>query len=995
MKKSLLLISILIFSLFEMTGQEAPPQAFSYKATIVNTKSGAVVASKSVSLRISIIQNDMQGITVYSELFNVMTNVYGQIDILIGKGNTLYGNFIDIPWSENIFFLKTEVDIKGGSDYQLMSLAQLLSVPYALFSEKSKTALTADYNTLYNKPTLLSQFTNDNGFLTRESDPLFSNHPVKGITIENISNWNSAFTWGDHKLARYARTDSVFTKWDLFTTGRSAVNWNNLTEKPKFASVALTGEYSDIKNSPLIPTSLTQISPDAGNRIITNVAEPVNMTDAATKAYVDALEKRLKSIEKALEKLDPYGIPVDADGYSYDTVKIGTQVWMKENLKTTRYQNGDSIPLVTGTEWGNLTTGAVCYYNNEYPYREMYGGLYNWYAVMDSRSICPTGWRVPAEGDWALLTEFLGGRLVAGGKLKETGSSQHWRTPNAGATDEYGFTALPGGTRSYTGVFGGAGSSANLWFARELNLTVAFTGGINYSSTYFNLVSNNKKTGMSVRCIKGTVEQKPLPVVATAEITGITGTSAVSGGTITDSQNAGVIKRGVISGSQPNLTVATAAQTSEGSGPGSYVSNLPGLQPARLYYVRAFAITNSGTAYGEEKSFTTLAGAPVISTTVVNLANITTNSAIVGGQVQYESGSPVSSRGICWSTNPNPSITDSKLTSGTGTGAFSVTITGLNPNTRYYFRAYAVNGIDVGYGNVQNFLTKMPAITVTTLPVSTITQTTAASGGNIINNSNLSITEQGLLWATSPLPIYGYSNYKISTVPGNFTLEMTGLALATTYYVRAYAKSNESIIYGDTISFITLKDSYVLTLPVDSILATYVIAGGRVSDATIKRKGMCWSTDPNPDTLDLKMDASYNPSLTFKCQLAVHPNTVYYTKAWAIINGAIRYGDEVSFKSDDGVVVLDSIRFVTVDQTSMTLISRMIDHGGSYISVKGFCWSTSPNATVQNNVINTVGGVSDINSTIPVFPAGNTYYIRAFATNQFGTFYSPEKCLRQ
>jgi uncharacterized protein (TIGR02145 family) len=135
----------------------------------------------------------------------------------------------------------------------------------------------------------------------------------------------------------------------------------------------------------------------------------------------------------------------DIDGNIYHTVTIGTQVWMVENLKTTKYRNGDPIPNVTGNAWAALTTGAYCWYNNDAAtYKATYGALYNWYAVADSRNIAPTGWHVPTDAEWTTLTTFLGGESVAGGKLKETGTN-HWTSPNTGATNETGFTALPGG----------------------------------------------------------------------------------------------------------------------------------------------------------------------------------------------------------------------------------------------------------------------------------------------------------------------------------------------------------------------------------------------------------------------------------------------------------------------------------------------------------------------------------------------------------------------
>lgn len=154
--------------------------------------------------------------------------------------------------------------------------------------------------------------------------------------------------------------------------------------------------------------------------------------------------------------------PVDGDGNTYATVLIGTQVWMASNLKTTKYNNGTPIPYVKNPVESSLTTGGYCYYNDNIgiDYGATYGALYNWYAVDDNVStkiasngglnICPIGWHVPTKEDWTTLITYLGGTAVAGGKLKETGTG-HWTAPNTGATNEFGFTALPGGYRFYLG----------------------------------------------------------------------------------------------------------------------------------------------------------------------------------------------------------------------------------------------------------------------------------------------------------------------------------------------------------------------------------------------------------------------------------------------------------------------------------------------------------------------------------------------------------------
>ena len=143
----------------------------------------------------------------------------------------------------------------------------------------------------------------------------------------------------------------------------------------------------------------------------------------------------------------------DVDGNIYTFVTIGTQQWLVENLKTTKYRDGTPIPNVTvDATWAADITGAYCWYNNDIANKTPYGALYNWYAVNNAHVLAPTGWRVPSNADWATLIAFLGGSAVAGGKLKEQGLA-HWDNPNTDATDDYGFKALGNGYRSSAGVF--------------------------------------------------------------------------------------------------------------------------------------------------------------------------------------------------------------------------------------------------------------------------------------------------------------------------------------------------------------------------------------------------------------------------------------------------------------------------------------------------------------------------------------------------------------
>jgi uncharacterized protein (TIGR02145 family) len=237
---------------------------------------------------------------------------------------------------------------------------------------------------------------------------------------------------------------------------------------------------------------------------------------------------QIRSFETESPDTDSTGTVTDVDGNVYKTVRIGNQWWMAENLRVTHYRDGskrhtmlpgsgtwtaensgaphdligDEIPNVTDDgAWSALSTGAYCNYDNDENNAIVYGRLYNWYAVADSREIAPVGWHVPSDGEWQTLVDFLGGGLVAGGGLKETGTA-HWLSPNTGATDQVGFTALPGGYRLILGPFGHIGMNALFWSSTEDNGSFAWYRSLFNSSPGINHMSDSEKIGMSVRCVR-------------------------------------------------------------------------------------------------------------------------------------------------------------------------------------------------------------------------------------------------------------------------------------------------------------------------------------------------------------------------------------------------------------------------------------------------------------------------------------------------------------
>jgi uncharacterized protein (TIGR02145 family) len=296
----------------------------------------------------------------------------------------------------------------------------------------------------------------------------------------------------------------------------------------------------------------------------------------------------------------------DGDNNNYPVVIIGTQVWMAENLKTIRYNNGDLIQTTTPATKSVLNEMEPIYQwsqggneNNA----KTFGRLYTWYSI-EGNTVCPAGWHIPTDSEWAALTDYLGGLDLAGIKLKEMGL-MHWTNPNSGAIDEIGFAALPGGYRYSTGGFGGLGSDGIWWSLTEGNNNDAWTQGMSNNSGSVYGCYNGKRSAYSVRCVQG--EVKVLPVIISNTVTNITISTATAGGNIRSDGCAPITARGVCWGTSPNPTIADN-KTTDGTGAGVFTSSITGLTPNTSYHLRAYATNSVGTSYGNDLIFKSYTG---------------------------------------------------------------------------------------------------------------------------------------------------------------------------------------------------------------------------------------------------------------------------------------------------------------------------------------------------------------------------------------------------
>lgn len=211
----------------------------------------------------------------------------------------------------------------------------------------------------------------------------------------------------------------------------------------------------------------------------------------------------ISGCKKDDDKPEPTPKATDADGNVYNSVRIGEQIWMAENLRTTKYSDGTPIPEVTGnSEWASLTTPAFCWYANEKAtYGSKYGALYNFYAV-NTGNLCPVGWHIPSNEEFQQLADYLGGDAVAGSKLKDK-DSLYWAGPDTLATNETGFSARPGGYRNENnGDFALMGTHGFWWSTKTHSTTNAWNWIVEKNQNNLHTLNHSRKRGYSVRCIK-------------------------------------------------------------------------------------------------------------------------------------------------------------------------------------------------------------------------------------------------------------------------------------------------------------------------------------------------------------------------------------------------------------------------------------------------------------------------------------------------------------
>ncbi|HBE40415.1 MAG TPA: hypothetical protein DDW27_04295 [Bacteroidales bacterium] len=382
---------------------------------------------------------------------------------------------------------------------------------------------------------------------------------------------------------------------------------------------------------------------------------------------------------------------------------------------------------------------------------------------------------------------------------------------------------------------------------------------------------------------------------------------------------------------------------------------------------------------------------PEVETTLVEVIN--GSSAIFNGNIIDDGGSKVKERGILYSLHNNPTLTDSVVNCGSGIGPFSVKVTGLDPGTRYYLKAYAINETGTGYGDVVYFTT-VP-YSMKTNQVNLVTYTTARSGGNISSDGGEQITSRGVCWSQSVNPTINDSKTDDGKGKGSFISNISGLIPGTTYRLRAYATNNIGTIYGNELTFNTLKITLpTVTTTTTSLVTPYSVkTGGNITSdggSNITSKGVCWNTTGAPTIADNRTNDGTGSGIYSSLLTGLQPVTKYYFRAYATNSIGTAYGNQLYVTTTSNLPALITTMISSITTFSAKSGGNIIYDGYSSIIGRGVCWNTSGNPTIADNKTNDGNGDGTFISTITGLQPKTRYYVKAYATNNAGTVYGSQ-----
>ena len=386
---------------------------------------------------------------------------------------------------------------------------------------------------------------------------------------------------------------------------------------------------------------------------------------------------------------------------------------------------------------------------------------------------------------------------------------------------------------------------------------------------------------------------------------------------------------------------------------------------------------------------------PVLTTNTASVIGV--RNVNLGGNILSDGNSPVIERGVVFHTSTNPTTSNNKVPIGDGIGSFTSTIENLKGNTIYFVRAYAKTELGTEYGNEINFTTLPASLPiVSTKPITSITNRTAASGGIILNDGGSDIIAKGICWSNNPNPTILNSNFTTEGVGiDSFVSFITGLSPNASYYARAYVTSSSGTSYGNELFFQTNTFPSQISPTITSFniseIGSYTASFSATISSEINHivsRGFCWSPLPNPTILNNHVEVGKGVgSFSIKQAGFAGGGTKYHARAFAVNSYGVFYGEEKIFFTQFDVPTIQLTSLKDFGLSAFAYIN-IPDSGGKTITQRGIVYSTTENPTTLNDKILSGTGIGEFSITITGLTQKTTYFVRAFATNEVGTAYS-------
>ena len=504
--------------------------------------------------------------------------------------------------------------------------------------------------------------------------------------------------------------------------------------------------------------------------------------------------------------------------------------------------------------------------------------------------------------------------------------------------------------------------------------------------TTLHVISNNGTREISVYAHSNNL-------VETLQASDVRAGSAVLNGKITRDMSPSINKYGFVYSKKAAPTLQNGAKVvTFPNAPqigAIYNSLVTDLDKESTYYARAYVSNGVDVVYGEQVSFVTIEGLPVVKT--LGSSNITSSSALIQCEATSDAGEFISKRGVCYGKSPLPTIDGTHTSNGTGLGRWESSLTNLSPNVTYYVRAYATNSFGTSYGEQLTILTSEGLAVVKTGNVSSITSNSALCTGEVISDGDRQVIERGICWKKGAYPTINDSHLSKGAGVGSFSCSLTGLEPGVTYHVRAYATNSAGTVYGDDIAFMTKATlPTISTILVKNVTSTSAFVSASVlstGGADITTIGFRYKSDVDYSFEDVRTQIS-NGSFSYQLN-DLEPNMVYYIQAYAVNSEGMGLSELIKFTTQSGVPQVSTVSSSDVEAVSATVTGKILSDGGFPISECGICYSsTNKQPTINDDyVTNTTAKNGQYSCQLVDLEPSTRYYACAYAKNKNGIAY--------